>query len=182
MSIHILCFYILLLVATCYPTAIPKIMLTYLADMLEKESIIVIIYSEWKSTPIKLRYVRLRKSALYLVRDFVKYSIPVMCSEILWSFGGVTSIAVLDHMGVSVISANSVVQTIKQLTTIVAFGVANSAAILLGQMIGNEKYEDSELYASRFLKITVVVGFISCILINCTTKQVVQYVDLNEKS
>lgn len=146
------------------------------------EFILLIFYSLRRTVPIKISMITFKALDRGLIKDFFKYSLPVMCSEFLWSFGGVTSIAVLGHMGVIAISANSVVQTVKQLSTIVAFGVANTAAIILGQQIGAMNYKLAEKNASLFLKLTAIIGVVTGIIINLVSGAIISFVELNPES
>ncbi len=68
-------------------------------------------------------------------------------------------------MGSSVVAANSVAQVIRQLAMVVAFGLANATAIIIGKAIGENKYEGAKIYARRFLKLTLASGVCGAALI-----------------
>jgi len=76
--------------------------------------------------------------------------------------------AVLGHMGSPVIAANSVTQVIRQLATVVSFGIATSTAILIGKKIGEGNYKLAKVYGDRFLKLSIITGVIGSFVILIT--------------
>lgn len=100
-----------------------------------------------------------------LVKDFLKYAIPVVMNEVMWGMGTAANTAVLGHMGSAAVAANSVAQVARQLATVVAFGLASATAIYLGKTIGEQKLEHAKAYAQKFLFLSVVMGVLGGILI-----------------
>lgn len=69
------------------------------------------------------------------------------------------------HLGSAVVAANSVTQVTRQLATVVSFGVANATAIVVGKAIGENKYKEADVYASRFVKLSIMTGFAGALVI-----------------
>ena len=95
-----------------------------------------------------------------LVRDFLRYALPVVMNEVMWGLGTAANTAILGHMGSAAVAANSVAQVARQLATVVAFGLSSATAIYLGKTIGEKKFEHAKAYAHRFLLLSVVMGAI----------------------
>ena len=66
--------------------------------------------------------------------------------------------AVIGHLGSAATAANSVAQVTRQLATVVAFGIANAAAIMIGKAIGAGDVERAKNYGARFTKLTLLAG------------------------
>ena len=72
-----------------------------------------------------------------LTRDFFKYSLPAVGNELVWGAGFAMYSVILGHLGEDIVAANSVVNTIRQLATVLCFGMAYGGAIVLGKYMWN---------------------------------------------
>ncbi len=129
------------------------------------ETLIVIYYDRRRNPVFRFRISMLFNKERELLKDFMQYSAPVIVNELMWGAGGVTIAAILGHLGSSVTAANSVAQVTRQLATVVTFGVASAAAIMIGKTIGEGKYENAKLYGRRFVKISVILGFVGAVVV-----------------
>lgn len=122
------------------------------------ELVIVLLYAFRPGQPVRLRFSDIFVRDPLLLRDFLRYSIPVTLNEMMWG-GGVSMItAVIGHMGSAAVAANSVAQVTRQLATVVAFGISNATAIMIGKAIGEGNERRAEDYGRRFVRLTVLVG------------------------
>ncbi len=128
------------------------------------ELFIVIVYSQ-KNPVVRFRIKDIFIHDQLLFKDFLQFSIPVTINEMLWGLGTSVNAMIIGHMGSSVVAANSVAQVIRQLAMVVAFGLANATAIIIGKAIGENKYEGAKIYARRFLKLTLASGVCGAALI-----------------
>lgn len=73
-----------------------------------------------------------------IFRSFIKYSTPVICNETMWSLGTSMLTVIMGHMANSqdMLAAYSLVGNVDKLSTVVCFGVAASAAVIVGKEIG----------------------------------------------
>lgn len=124
------------------------------------EFIIVVFYSKKINKEIQFRIKNLLVRDKLLMKDFLRYSIPVMLNELMWGAGTAANAAIIGHLGQSVVAANSVTQVTRQLATVIAFGLANATAIVLGKAIGEQKEEMAKIYAKRFIRLTLIMGVI----------------------
>lgn len=86
----------------------------------------------------KLRF-RLRDLADWnsvLIRDFFRYSVPVILNELMWAVGASIQAMIFGRISEAAVAANSIVSIVQQLATITIFGVANAAAVMVGKAIG----------------------------------------------
>lgn len=132
------------------------------------ELIIVIYYDRKVNNIFKLKFKYLIEKDKVIFKDFINYSLPVIINELMWGAGVSTMTAVLGHMGSPVIAANSVTQVIRQLATVVSFGIATSTAILIGKKIGEGNYKLAKVYGDRFLKLSIITGVIGSFVILIT--------------
>ena len=129
------------------------------------ELISVYIYAKKYNNVIHFKFSNLFVRDKYLFKDFLTYSIPVTLNELMWGTGVAMNAVVIGHLGSSVVSANSVAQITRQLATVIAFGLANATAIVVGKAIGENNFEAAKNYSKRFIKLSIIAGVIGAIVI-----------------
>ena len=91
-----------------------------------------------------------KKFRSYFKKDFLKYSAPTMMNELLWSGGTAAGIAILGRLGNSIVAANSITSVVRQLAMVFAFGLANTAAIMVGKEIGKKIFIQQKFMQKSF--------------------------------
>lgn len=129
------------------------------------EFFIVVFYAKCINKEVKFHIKDVWKNDTLLMKDFIKFSIPVTLNELLWGAGMAANAAIIGHLGQSVVAANSVIQVIRQLSMVVTFGIANATAIILGKTIGEHKDELAKVYAKKFILITLSLGIIGTFVV-----------------
>ena len=121
------------------------------------EIVITMIYMR-RNGLIRLRVKDVFKRNKLLAKDFLRYSMPVVLNEMLWGTAISLSAVVIGHMGQEAIAAQSVAATVRQLTMIVAFGIANATAIIVGKEIGAGRVEQAKKYARKLMRFSFIAG------------------------
>lgn len=118
------------------------------------EFVVAVIYALCcKRLP--LRPMCLLKPGWNILRRFLKYSLPVVCNETLWSTGFSLLTVIMGHMENSqdMLAAYALVGNIDKLSTVVCFGLAASAAVIVGKEIGEGKSREHIYSVSQTLLI-----------------------------
>lgn len=130
------------------------------------ELVIVLIYALFINKDVRLHLKNLFPHDKPLMQDFMQYSMPVLFNEFVWGAGTAMNAAIIGHLGQDAVAASSVTQVTRQLAMIIAFGVANATAILVGKAIGENELEKAKLYAKRFLRLSFMMGIIgACVIL-----------------
>ncbi|MDO5398108.1 MAG: MATE family efflux transporter [bacterium] len=146
------------------------------------ELIFVLIYASKFNKTVRIRIKYIFRTDRLLKNDFFTYSLPVVVNELFWGTGISVLSAIIGHMGSSVTAANSVAQVVRQLAMVVLFGLANAAAIMIGKAIGSGHADTAEEYAGRFIKLTLVLGIISSLIILLISPAVRSFMTLEADS
>lgn len=146
------------------------------------ELFIVIFYAFRVNKTVRIRGKYIVRTDKILVTDFVKYALPVTANELLWGSGTSMISAIIGHLGKSAVAANSVVQVVRQLAMVVILGVANATAVMLGKAIGEGKLEDVKIYASRFLKMTLVLSVCGALVVLGSLPVIKKFMTLGEEA
>ena len=144
---------------------------TLLARILEL--ILVIVYAKIYNREILFRMKYFFHMDSGLLKDFLVCAVPVILNEVLWGIANSASTAILGHMGSAAVAANSVAQVTKEMSMVVSFGISNAAAIYLGKTIGEKKYQHARAYAERFVKLSILLGIGSAVIILLSSQMII---------
>lgn len=129
------------------------------------ECLMVLIHNHWKNNLIHVRPGLLFVKSPLLFQDFLRISGPVILNEVFWGVGMSATAAILGQLGSEAASANAIVQVVRQLSTVVSFGISSAAAITVGKAIGEGKKDLAREYGRRFVKLIAVSGSIGSLVV-----------------
>ena len=112
-----------------------------------------------------VREVKLLPTAIFrrnkiLFHDFLKFSMPAIGNEIVWGAAFAMYAVIINHLGSNIVAANSIVNVIRNLASVLCFGMAYGGAILLGKELGSNDLAKAKRDASRLVKSTIAAGFL----------------------
>ena len=87
---------------------------------------------------LPLRWGCILRPGRAVLHAFIRYSTPVVCNEALWSLGTSMLTVIMGHMSNSqdMLAAYALIGNIDKISTVVCFGIAASAAVIVGKEIG----------------------------------------------
>lgn len=130
------------------------------------EMVLCIIYARTqKDVSFKISNIFTFNKVLNI--DFIKFSLPALGNELVWGAAFATYSVILGHMGEDIVAANSVVNVIRQLASIMCFGMAYGGAVVLGKTMGSGDMELAERNARRLVRSTILAGVAGSILLLC---------------
>lgn len=120
-----------------------------------------------------------------LAKDFLRYGLPVFLNELIWSLGISVQSAILGHINYSdgdPVAANSISSIVQQLSTVAIFGVANSAAVMIGKSIGAGRVEQAKDESFTFTILSIILGIFACGVILILKTPVISFYSLPEET
>ena len=102
---------------------------------------------------------------IVLLKDFFHFSLPALGNEFVWGAGFAMYSVILGHKGEDIVAANSVVSVVRDLASVLCFGMAYGGAILLGKEMGSGNLDRAKRYASHLWRSTVLAGLFGSVLI-----------------
>ncbi len=97
-------------------------------------------------------------------RFFVQTGIMIG-KDMIWAIGVSVYMAIYARMGTEVAASMNITTTVRNLSTVLFIGIANACQIMIGNSIGGNSRERAYQYASRYLRITVVLSLILGLMI-----------------
>lgn len=146
------------------------------------EVLIVFFYAGSRRSPLKLSLKQIFVRDKLLFADFMRYSSPVIINELAWGGGTSMTAVIIGHLGSAVVAANSVTQVTRQLAMVVGLGLANAAAVMIGKALGGNDEEKALLYGKRFMRLAVIFGLCSALVILPCIPVMLHFMVLSEES
>ena len=143
------------------------------------EMIICFIYAG-RQTDVKFSVSCVFRRNKLLTRDFFKYSLPAVGNELVWGSAFAMYSVIMRHLGEDIVAANSVVNTVRQLGSVLCFGMAYGGAIVVGKYMGAGDMAVAERNASRLARVTIFSGVLGAVLLICLYPVLPYIADLNE--
>lgn len=147
--------------------------------------VILCLIDNRKCTVVRLRIKNLFHRVGSLTGDFMRIAIPSASNDVIWGLAISVYSAILGHLSTDITAASSVANVVRQFGTVICFGTASAAAIILGQAMGDNKLAEARAYAKRFIGLavwTALVGGLAIMLLRPVVMNYMHlYVDVTEK-
>lgn len=129
------------------------------------ELIILTFYFRRKHSGLSLTLQTLLHPDRRYYPVYIKTAIPVLFNQLQWGLAQMVQTAVLGHLGRAAITANSIAVLVFQVLSVVVYGAAGAAAIIVGKTIGEGRQGQLKQLVSILQKLFLVLGVISGALI-----------------
>ncbi len=130
---------------------------TAIARSLEAILLLAIVYSQ--KLPVAATFSNMLDFTTISLGQFFKTTLPVVGTEIAWSFGITTYNVVFARIGTEAIAAVNIAGTVDRLLFVIFFGLGHACAIMIGNRIGAGERDIAITYSQKYL----VLGPISAI-------------------
>jgi putative MATE family efflux protein len=134
------------------------------------ETILLLIITYKQKSPIAAKIKSFLNYRILELGKFFKTLLPVIATEITWSFGIATYNIIYARIGTESIAAINIAQTLDRLIFVIFIGLGNACAIMLGKQIGLGENNIAKDYGKKFLVIgasgAAIFGLIMLTLAN----------------
>ncbi|MBQ3155622.1 MAG: MATE family efflux transporter [Clostridia bacterium] len=111
-----------------------------------------------KRITLRVKYLFARGGQL--MKDFLRLALPAASNDIVWGLAFSVYSVILGHLSSDIVAANTVASVIRNLGTVLCFGTASAAGIVLGKTMGENQLEKAKVYARRFIGMAVWTALI----------------------
>ena len=133
---------------------------------------------KYKCPSTSIRYILGRDDAI-LVKDYWKYTIPLLINQLGWG-GGVTMYSVImGHLGTDAVAANSITGIVRSMVASFCWGVAAAVGIVIGGLLGNGELDKAKRLGGKYVRLSIWIGMISGIIILCLMPLVMNVINLS---
>lgn len=117
-----------------------------------------------------------------LLKDFLKYTLPVQGNYIVWGCALTATAAIIGHINADMVAANSVASVVKNLAIVLCGGIASGGSVLIGKYLGNGEVQMAKRAGSKMNTYAVVFGVLAGVTILLIKPLVFQIVSLNDQA
>lgn len=96
-----------------------------------------------------------------LFKDFIRYGMPIMGGQIVWSVNMLMNTKLLGAYSAGVIAAASIAGMLHNLIYVWLNGLASAVGVITGKTVGEGRFKDMKEYAVTTQVIFLLVGFVS---------------------
>lgn len=114
-----------------------------------------------------------------LLKDYLKYTIPVQGNYIVWGCALTATTAIIGHVNADMVAANSVASVVKNLAIVLCGGIASGGAVLVGKYLGHGEIELAKGAGNKMNRYSLIFGILAGITIWLMRPLVFQMVSLN---
>ena len=109
------------------------------------------------------------ESLRFFSKDFEKdiwHVIPgMLASSLAWGLSITMHAFILGHLGSDATAANSVTGVAQQLIQGMTHGLAAGGGIMLGKLLGQDRFEEAKAYGLRFFRVSLLCGLFNMALL-----------------
>lgn len=117
----------------------------------------------------------LYKTDSKLLKIYIRFSIPVALSDLLLGVGNSAISVIIGHIGTNYAAANSVVSMIQRIATVFSQGLGNASHTIIGNTVGNKKYDEAYENAITLLKMAFIFGIVASGIVFVTGPIIMKY-------
>ena len=130
------------------------------------EAAVMICFVAFKDKTLKLRLKDFFHSDRQLRRDFIRYGLPIIGGQLVWSVNLMANSAILGRFPETVITAASVANNMNTLAYVTQNGMATAVSVITGKTVGAGKKELMKEYARTVQLLFLGLGLLTCGMIN----------------
>ena len=112
-------------------------------------------------------------------RRVMAKSLPVVANEFLWALGMTLYVAAYSRLGTDAYAAYQIAQTAERLFLVAAMGIGSAAAVMIGNLLGENRREDAIRYARYLNLLSGLLGVVLGILLLITAPLLVSFFNVS---
>ncbi|MBP3704206.1 MAG: MATE family efflux transporter, partial [Clostridia bacterium] len=125
------------------------------------EAAVMVVYVRCIDKKLKFRFRDLLKTDRRLVRDFIKYGLPIMGGQIVWSVNMLAQTWIFGRFDGSVMTATSITGQLHNMMYIAMNGLSSAVGIIIGKTVGAGRMDKIREYSRTTQVIFLCVGLLS---------------------
>lgn len=146
------------------------------------EFIIVIIFAFKIDKILQIKINYFLTINISMLKSLFKHSSSVVMNEVIWSIGVSIQSMIFGKIGVEAVAAHSITSVVQQLSTVVVFGIASAASVLVGKAIGEGNIAMAKQRSSKLTILSIGVGVAAFTLILSFRDTFIQFYNISDST
>lgn len=131
-----------------------------------------------RSKDIKIRFGEIFKSHRVLHKDFFRMAIPATANDVIWGLAFSVYSLILGHLSSDAVAANSIVGVVRQLGTVVCYGLGTASGIIVGQIFGRGDIEEGKEASRILLRLSAYAGIFGGAIVALISPLAIRFSDI----
>lgn len=133
-----------------------------------------------RNRDVKLRIKPIFEKHPVLLKDFLTMALPAIANDVIWALAYSMYSVIMGHLGNDAVAANSIVSVVRNLGSVLCFGIGSASGIIVGQILGENKIEEAKRVSHTLLRMAAAAGVLGGIFVFFLSPVVMRYVNLSE--
>lgn len=129
------------------------------------ELLIVLWFLKYREKSLNLSLKKLIRIDRSYLRDYTHISLPVLLNSAMWGLAQMVQTGILGHLGAAAIAANSIATVVFQILSVVSYGAASAAGIVIGKCIGEGREKALKDMVHTLQLLFIGIGLVSALMI-----------------
>ena len=152
----------------------------YSTVVVELVALVWCITESYRKNAIRIDRNGLAWFSPVITRDWLKITFPMFASMLAWGLSISIHSFIMGHLGADATAAASITAVMLELVTCVCKGVSTGTGIIIGKLLGQNRFELAKTYGRKFCHISFWVGGIHLVLLYLLTPFVLSFFILTE--
>ncbi len=129
------------------------------------ELCVVWVYCFHKQKAIEIRPRELFRHEAWAWKDYLRFGSPVSCTDAQWALVGLMKMAIIGHLGSTMMSAVNMTDTMMNLGTLFTFAMAGGACVMVGKAVGEQDMEKVQAYSRTIQGLFAIIGVVMALFV-----------------
>ncbi len=143
------------------------------------EFIIAIYFLFFRDNKLKVKIKELFVFERQYFKDYMKSGFPLEVSSASWGIAMLLQTAIIGRLGQSAIAASAIATTIFQVISVVTYGGASASSVIIGKVVGENRFYDAKKYAKTFQFLFLGIGILSSVTLFLLKNPIVSIYDIS---
>ena len=127
---------------------------------------------------VRLTFSTMFKRYKLLEMDFISMAMPAIGNDLAWALAFSAYSGILGHLGDDAVAAYSIVNVVRNLGTVLCYGIGSASGIIVGQILGEGNREQGIEAGHICLRLSVVTGIIGGLVVLALMHVTIKLADL----
>ncbi len=123
------------------------------------------IYVSATGAKVKLTFSTMFNRYRTLEKDFFTMALPAIGNDLVWSLAFSMYSVILGHLGNDAVAAYSIANVVRNLGTVLCYGIGSASGIIVGQILGSGEREEGIKAGHTLLRLAVITGIIGGVIV-----------------
>ena len=117
-----------------------------------------------------------------LEHDFFSMAMPAIGNDLAWALAFSVYSMIMGHLGDDVVAAYSIVNVVRNLGTVMCYGIGSASGIIIGQILGEGNRDEGIRAGHVCLRLSVITGIIGGLMVLALMPVTFRFVSLTDTS